>query len=361
MTGPTLPRFYLRHDLPDDTARYAYHRDLIDGAAKRDAWDRSDPAAGWSWSAVWDNGTDDAGPCDVEWSGDWLISTDPIAELTRRRPGPRRRDGWSKRPAAEYGGPAPGDPAKLHAAAPEQPEPEWVQHYAEHDAEHACWQCRQFTAHYEPRYVEGDEVVEHQDLTGFELLPGGTPPAIDTSAWRYPPRAMPGRGAFSSDEVKLSHPEWTVDDPSVTAVFGRTAEHLMRGRLTGLRSAVGAALAGHPRVTNFHDWHDSNRSGCKGFSVRVRVPWETHRTRTEHVKDTPRSRKTHPVQRDVWAIEKDLQIEVPDAVMASNLADAIAGWDDVVERQLARFFPYGDVAACDHCEGRGYVARPGGG
>lgn len=358
-TDPVLPRFYLQHTLPDGTARYAYHADLIEQSG-RDRWGSTKPGSGWTWGAVARDGSDEI-PCGIEWSGDWLIADQRIDTLTRRKPGPRIRAGWAKRETADYGGPAPGDPVKLHAAAPEQPEQAWIDHYAEHDAQHACWKCRQFVAHYEPAWQQGPEVVEHQDLSGVELLPGGMPPRIDVEQWRHRPTGSQSGGPFSGNRVQPADPQWTVDDPSALVVFGQGAAHLLPGRLSGFRSAVAAVLSNHPRVGKFYDWHGPrSATGRHGFEVTVRVPWETRRTRTEHVKPTPRSRKTVPVQRDVWAIEQSVQIEVPDAIAAPNLAAAIAAWDDEVERTVARFFPYGDVAACDHCQGRGYVARPTG-
>lgn len=348
----TIPRFYLRHALPDGTARCAYHRSLVDGTERR-TYGGEDS---WTWSAT---GAGDT-PIDAEWSDDWLITTAPIATLTRRRPGPRRDDGWTKREQSDYEGPIPPDADDKHADKPERPAAAEVAHYAEHDAQHACWTCREFIAHYTRNWAPGPDLVEHQDLTGFAPLPGEPPPQIDTSTWRYPPVGTPGRGLLSAGRVEPATPRWIVADPSALAVFGQGAAHLLPGRLTGLRSAVGSALAKHPNIGSFNDFHGSGTTH-RGFSVTVRIPWETHRTRTEHVKPTPRSRKTQPVQRDVWAIEQRLDIVVPDAFPAASLAEALASWDEAVEHELARFFPYGDVAACDHCAGRGYVARPTGG
>lgn len=350
--GPVLPRFYLRHGLPGGTVRCAYHRTLIDGTDRYTRGNGSD----WSWTAT---GGVPESEVPVDWSGDWLVTTAPVATLTRTRRGDRRRDGWTKRDTPEYSGPVPGDIGQLHVDLPERPDPATVAHHVVHDAAHACWQCRQFVAHYEPKWTPGPDVTEHQDLTGFAPLPGQLPPTVDISAWRFPPTETPGRRLFSDGKVDAVTPQWVVDDPSALAVFGQGAAHLLRGRLTGFRSAVGTVLANDPRVGSFYDFHGSR--DYQGFSVTVRVPWETHRIRIERVKPTSRSRKTQPVQRDVWAIEQRLDIAVPEALPAPNLADAVATWDEAVAREVARFFPYGDVAACDHCEGRGWVARPGGG
>lgn len=309
------PSYYLVHDTPVG-ARYAYPLTLV-SLAKRSYS-----------SAPWEvGGTTIAEPSSTSFEvrGDWLVADAPIVWLRRESPGPLVRDGWKKTAALDSQGPVSPDLAAAFASLPEQPTPQDVAHFVEHDAAHACWQCRVFSAAYEARYVSSDPVVETQSFDGWLPLPGDIDPA-------------PSR-------------TWQVDDTSLLSIYGRHTAHLWPGVLLGLREPVIERLKAHPLVSTVID------SISKGATLWVRIPWETPKSRVTHVKPYGK-RKTVAKTVPVYAMETRLEMQFPDGISATTKASAVDSFDAAVDRQVERVLPFGeDPAACDHCEGLGWVRR----
>lgn len=320
-TTAVVPTYYLVHETPVGT-RYAYPLAGVNLVEHR--YQRG------SWAAESLTVTDPATAL-VQTVGDWLISDMPLVELRRERPGHRVEDGLEKRDAPSVEGPVSPDLLAAFEAAPDRPSSADAEHYAEHEAAHACWQCRVYSVTYRTRYVPGEPIVDTQRFDDWRPLPGDVDPD-------------PAR-------------PWTVRDSSTLAVYGAHTAHLWPGHLGGLRAAVAEQLQAHRYVVDFHDWHGNSSRDYRGFSITVRVPWETHRRKTTVEKDPryPR-RKAREVTRDDWAISAREMHEVPAGVFGLTKADAIAAFDAAVEREVRRFLPFGmNPRACNHCDGMGWV------
>jgi hypothetical protein len=314
-----VPKYYLVHETPQG-ARYAYPRSLVESVTQK--------AVTFSREAT----VTVAEPAGAEFAltKTWLIADAPLVELRRETPGPRRQDGWMKRSAPLVDGPVSPDLRRAFDAAPERPTEGEIEHLAEHDAAHVCWQCQVLLITYQPHSVDGEPVITAERFDDWAPLPGEIDP-------------IPDRG-------------WQVDDPSLLAIYGDHTAHLWPGRLDGLRKEVGLRLSEHPLVTKFYDFH-GNRAGQQhhGFSITVSIPWETPRTKTTMV-TPPGRRKPQPRVETVWAMRQDVQLDVPVGVAAPTKAEALALFEDAVQEQMARFLPFGDdPKACDHCSGTGRV------
>lgn len=317
-----LPRYYLRHDTPAGP-RFAYPASGIDGTEIRGY--RPDIGNGWTWTVTTPHSA-------AAWSGSWLIADQPIHVLSRHRPGSRVRDGWIKRTEPSSSRPMPPEAAARFADAPERPAAEQAAHYVEHEAEHACWECAEFHAFYGAHHVQGPDVVEVQTFDAWQPL----------------------------DAQLDQHPDqtWTVTDGSLLAIYGAHTAHLWPGYLTDLQEAVVAALNEHPLIGEVNHW--THKRG--EISATVKVPFEPRRTRTTNEKDhrNPR-RKPRPVTREVWGMERRTELHITDRVHGTSKADAVARWDDVVAREVARFVPHGrHSAVCGTCDGVGLVVTDGG-
>lgn len=313
MTNSLSPRYYLVHDTPTGT-RYAYPLALLTLATP------SYRTAPWGMGGAV---TAEPAAAVFEVHGDWLISDTPLTLLRRERPGQRARDGWVKSTNLDIDGPVPPDLAAAFAAAPSQPSQDNIDHFAEHDAAHACWQCRVFSASYGPRYVAGEPIVETQDFADWAPLPGDLDPD-------------PSR-------------EWQVNDTSLLAIYGTHTAHLWPGVLLGLREPVIERLKAQPLVS-VQTWTHQTK-----VDLTITVPWETPRSRTEHYKPYGK-RKSVPRTRPVFAIEKRTEVEIPNRLGANSKAEAIARFDDVVTREVERALPFGEnPRGCDHCQGLGWV------
>lgn len=310
------PRYYLRHDTPAGV-RFAYPVSGVGGMQKEGGWPAPEP---WTFSGG-----------KFERARNWVISAEPLVELTRTRPGKRERDGWEKRDTLLSDGPVSPEMTALFNAAPKRPADQVIAHYAEHEAEHACWTCREFLSTYAPRYVQGPDVVEVQRFDDWQPL--------DAQLDEHPDR------------------RWTMADESLAAIYGSHTAHLWPGYLTGLQVAVVAALEAHPLVGKVYHW--THKRG--EIDARVDIPFEPARTKTSYEKDPFRPRrKAQPVTRKVWAISESVELMVPDEVRGASKAEALANWDTAVAYQVARFVPDHERAAvCGACSGHGVVTRDG--
>lgn len=308
------PDYYLVHDTPSGR-RYAYPRARLTLAAA------TRPSYGANTGAL---EVSEPSGVDVALTRDWLIADQPVTELRSTRAGARLPDGWGKRDSVRADGPASPDLRAAFDAAPDRPDPADVEHYAEHDAAHACWQCLLFAATYTARSVPGEPIVETERLDGWQPLPGDVDPD-------------PSR-------------TWTVKDPSVLAVYGAHTAHLWPGALSGLRKPVIERLKALPFVS-VQVWSHQTK-----VDVEIKVPWETRRTKTEMHKPYG---KRKSVQRTVpvHAMTNRDSVEIPDRIASPSKAAAIAAFDQVVSQEVAKIVPFGEnPRGCDHCDGMGWVA-----
>jgi hypothetical protein len=331
MTSTSFPRYYLAHETPEGP-RYAYPIKGIGLFNREHRPNLDDLLAG-----VGSTGKPVISVAQPEGAhlaarGSWLISDAPLVSLTRALPGRSVRAGWVKRDAIVEESPVAPELTAAFEAATSYPEPEFVAHYDEHQAPHACWRCRVFGVVYRQNFKPGPDMVEIEGFAGWAPLSGE-------------PDLYPDL-------------EWTVRDSSLLAIYGAHTAHLWPGELTGLRTEVGKRLKAHPSVDKFYDWHghrSADRHQYFGFSIDVVVPWETPKTKTTY-EVPPRKRKAVPVTRPVYAMRVPVQLDVPLGVFAASKAEAVAGFDAAVDAQVARFFPYGNrPVACEHCHGTGQV------
>lgn len=334
MTGDAvldLPRYYLTRDTPAGTV-LLYPVEAIEGARKGDrapfrsgaeAADEAHVRNGWVFSL------DEPAGAAWTFAGPWLVASEPISRIRRERPGERYRAGWVRREEPRPLGDEPVSPDLRRAfeEQPERPAEADVEHYAEHEAEHVCWQCRVFAASYGPRWQVGEPVVEVQRLDGWTVLPGGEDPNPDR--------------------------EWRVTEPGYLTLYGAHTRHLWPGVLSGLRRAVVEALEAHPLVGSVTHYEHTDRGKV---SVAVRVPFDPPQTIDKRVKATPRARKrTTIVTEDVFGINTSVRdVHVPDEVSGPDKATALDRWQAAVDEQVRRFVPVLSTArVCGHCDGLG--------
>lgn len=307
------PTYYLVHETPAGT-RYAYPLagvKLVERTYQRGPWNAETLTV--------------TAPSGVQADtvGDWLISDAPIAELRRERPGAQVKDGLEKRDEPSVDGPVSPDLMAAFQAAPDRPTDADVEHFAEHDAAHACWQCRVYSVTYRTRYVVGEPIVDVQHFEDWAPLAGDPDPDPSRS--------------------------WTVGDPSLLAVYGAHTAHLWPGALSGLRESVIERLKAMPLVS-VQVWNHQSK-----VDVEVKVPWETPRTKTEMHKPYGK-RKSVPRTVSMYALTQRVSVEIPDRLTSRSKTEAIAGFDAVVTREVAKIVPFGEnPRGCDHCDGLGWV------
>jgi hypothetical protein len=307
-----IPNYYLVHETPVGL-RYAYPRALI-GIVQR-------PSYGVDVSDV--EVSEPAG-ADYALAKDWLVSNAPIVELRSSRPGARVPDGWGKRDHVSTDGPASPDLRAAFDTAPDRPDRADAEHFSEHDAAHACWECLLFASTYALRSVPGEPIVQTERLDGWQPLAGDEDPD-------------PGR-------------TWTVKDPSVLAVYGTHTAHLWPGALSGLREPVIERLRALPLVS-VQVWNHQTK-----VDVEIKVPWEAPRAKTEMHKPYGK-RKSVPRTVPVYAMTNRVSVEIPDRLAAKSKAAAIAAFEEVVTREVAKVVPFGEnPRGCDHCDGMGWVS-----
>jgi hypothetical protein len=165
--------------------------------------------------------------------------------------------------------------------------------------------------------------VETQDFEGWAPLPGDLDPD-------------PSR-------------TWEVSDTSLLAIYGIHTAHLWPGVLLGLREPVIERLKAQPLV-QVQTWTHQTK-----VDLTIRVPWETPKTRTVHEKPY-RSRKTVARTVPVFAMEKRIEVDIPDRLRGASKAAALTTFDDAVTRQVEQVLPFGEnPRGCDHCQGLGWV------
>lgn len=327
-----LPSYYLTRQTSGGTL-LLYPRAQIDGAGvQRYRPDESDGAHevnGWTFEVV--------EPAGVAWvfEGIYLVADRPLDRLRRTRPGAPIRDGWGKRSAVVGSdeGPVAPELQRAYNGAPDRPDSLDVDHYSEHEAPHACWRCRVFAATYAPRRVPGEPVVEVQSFDKWAELPGGEDPDPDR--------------------------KWVVTEPGYLTIYGEHTRHMWPGKMPGLRDAVVDALRAHPHVREVKVWNHKPTE----VSIEVAIPFDEPRSTSRQVKATPRARtKMRTVHEPVYGYTESIRdVRVPDDLQAPSKAEAIAGWDEAVQRQVDRFLPFGrDLAVCSRCDGSGLVVTRGG-
>ena len=309
------PSYYLAHETPAGH-RYAYPAPTVPDA----------PNTGEAtWSSP-DGPVEHIPPSSHGWSSPkagWLISDRPLTSAVLRWTVAAGHGPWHKRTE-----PLNDDTLVLAArrTAPDEPDAASLAHLAGHDDDRDCLSCDVAHALYTrvplPREPRGHVI----DLAGWVPLPGEADPD-------------PSR-------------EWTVNDKSPLAVYGRHTAHLWPGTLGGFRAAVVAILKEHPLITGDPVAKVYDFDSSAEVSVHWRVRWDLPRPRKR--REGERKRKA-PYTTDI-AMGQHTSLVVPDELAAATKAAAIAEWDDAARDWAGRFLP--DVGstmrACSSCNGRGY-------
>lgn len=155
---------------------------------------------------------------------------------------------------------------------------------------------------------------------------------------------LEGREPPAPDE-----PQWVANLPHALTER-REYMHLFPGHIPGLDDHLMAAFKNMPYV----DFVSSNFQGRPGVHVSLKVPYDE--PRTEWRANTGRNGKPlksgYHVQVTVnWRIT----LPIPSRVPGGNYEQALAGWHEQV-KYWTGVVAEASVAACSHCDGKGFVA-----
>lgn len=144
-------------------------------------------------------------------------------------------------------------------------------------------------------------------------------------------------------------PKWIADLPHMLAERAEY-RHLFPGHIPGLVDRMMRVFETMPRVEHVF----LNFQNQSGVYVSLRVPYDEPRTEwrayTGRNGQKLKSGRTVPVR-----VARSLTLPIVDRVAADSYADALTAW----EQQVAYWtgvVESASVAACSHCDGRGYVA-----
>jgi hypothetical protein len=159
-----------------------------------------------------------------------------------------------------------------------------------------------------------------------------------------PVMVLEGREPPAPDE-----PQWVAQLPH--ALTERPEYwHLFPGHIPGLVSHLMNVFKGMPRVEHvFHNFQNT-----PGVYVSLRVPYDEPRTEWRAYT----GRKGQPLKsgRNVpVAVSRSLTLPIPDRIAAGTYDEALALWEQQVEH-WTRVVEEASVAACSHCDGKGFVA-----
>ncbi len=160
-----------------------------------------------------------------------------------------------------------------------------------------------------------------------------------------PVMVLEGREPPSPDE-----PQWVANLPQ--ALTGRPEyRHLFPGHIPGLVGHLMDVFKGMPRVEHVF----LNFQNRPGVYVSLRVPFDE--PRTEWRANTGRNGKTLKSGRTVTVtVSRSMTLPISDRVAADTYAEALALWEQQVQHWIGEV-ESASVAACSHCDGKGYVAH----
>jgi hypothetical protein len=206
---------------------------------------------------------------------------------------------------------------------------------------------------------DGEAVVGHRVYVR-ELIPGARRThRFDVSDWR-PLETTQGLALDQADRNR-----WTVDDPSLLAIYGRHTAHLWPGTLSGLRDAVADALEAHPQVRNSPGGGQVFRRPSRDGELAVSFTWFYDGLRDRTTATLGRRKGAHKdggmwvkTERSQVGQSRHISRKVPDRVAGTSLRDALDRWDDTVARYRREFLPDEDeVLGCSACGAQGWRTK----
>ncbi|MER7487994.1 hypothetical protein ABTY20_19210 [Streptomyces sp. NPDC126497] len=160
-----------------------------------------------------------------------------------------------------------------------------------------------------------------------------------------PVMVLEGREPPAPDE-----PQWIAQLPYVLAERAEYA-HLFPGHIPGLAAHMMDVFRAMPCV----DFVSLNFQNRPGVHVSLYVPYDE--PRTEWRANTGRDGRPLKSGRNVPVkVNRRLTLPIPDRVAADSYAEALELW----EQQVAHWTGVVEsvsVAACSHCDGKGYVSH----
>lgn len=144
-------------------------------------------------------------------------------------------------------------------------------------------------------------------------------------------------------------PQWIANLPHAL-VERPEYKHLFPGRIPGLRDYLHRVIERTPRVKYCFNGYQ----GYTGLHILISVPYDE--PRTEFRRDTSkRTGKPLKTGRTVpVTVERRIQLPVPTDVHADTYEQALAAWEEQTAYWV-RQVEEASVAACSHCDGKGYV------
>ena len=158
-----------------------------------------------------------------------------------------------------------------------------------------------------------------------------------------PVMVLEGREPPATDE-----PQWVAQLPHVLANRPEYL-HLFPGHIPGLVSHLMDVFKAMPMV----QYVFLNFQNKPGVYVDLRVPYDE--PRTEWRANTGRNGKTLKSGRNVQVfVSRSVTLPITDRVAADTYEEALTLWEQQVAH-WTRVVEEASVAACSHCDGKGYV------
>lgn len=155
---------------------------------------------------------------------------------------------------------------------------------------------------------------------------------------------LEGREPPTPDE-----PQWVANLPHALTER-REYMHLFPGHIPGLDDHLKTAF----KNMQYVDFVSSNFQGRPGVHVSLKVPYDE--PRTEWRANTGRNGKPLKSGYHVQVtVNRRLTLPIPSRVSGDNYEQALAGWREQVEYWTG-VVADASVAACSHCDGKGFVA-----
>lgn len=303
-----LPLYYLTHDTPQGP-RFAYPVPALEGWP---GYPLGAPSVTWT-----------APGTTISVAGKWLVTDNPLREVTASWLPSKRPDGWRK--CAE--GPEGVFVRPAWVDAPAEPTTNDVEHWNSHNSED-CLRCQVFLAINELVYTQPPAEIRTVDFTAWVPLPGTPDPDPER--------------------------QWILHDTSMIAIYGDHTAHLWPGYLSGFRDRVYALLKADPRVQHVFNGNIHRDQPAGSLQTTVPIKWDTPKTkirsRTGATGQKLRGKVEVP---DPIAHSAQTTLMVPTGVTGATKADALARWDSELARWVELLVP--DVVACNHCDGHGHL------
>jgi hypothetical protein len=145
-------------------------------------------------------------------------------------------------------------------------------------------------------------------------------------------------------------PQWVAQLPHAVAERPEY-KHLFPGHIPGLSDHLMAAFKAMPYV----DFVGANFQGRPGIHVSLKVPYDEPRTewRANKGRNGKPLKSGYHVQ---VTVNRRITLPIPSRVAGDTYEQALAEWHQQIEYWTG-VVTEASVAACSHCDGKGFVAH----